>query len=92
MERDKYVDISFILRSPLRLEILECLEKSEDPLAPKQIAEKVGMARSNVSTKLKGLREKNFIECVNPDDRKWRFYALTDHGKKILKEVKKMKK
>ena len=29
------------------------------------------MAASNVSTKLKTLRERKLVECVNPADRKW---------------------
>ena len=85
-----YEDASFLLRSPLSRKILEALSSSEQPLAPLQIAKKANMARSNVSTKLIELKKRGFAECVNPNDRKWRFYRITDKGKRILKEAQKL--
>jgi len=86
MEQNDYADISFILRSPLARKILVCLGNNDKPLNPKQISKLTNIAGSNVSTKLKGLRERKLDECVNPNDRKWRFYQLTVYGKKVLAE------
>ncbi len=88
MEHNEYADISFILRSPLSRIILESLKDSEKPLAPKQIAKKTNMASSNVSTKLGELRIRKLVECINPNDRKWRFYVITDYGKKVLEDAR----
>lgn len=83
--------LGFVLRNPLNQKILKCLLDSKKPLSPKQIAKEAQIASSNVSTKLKGLRDRKLVECINPDDRKWRFYILTEYGKKILGEAKKTK-
>lgn len=91
MKHDEYADISFVLRSPLSQKILKCLRDSEKPLTPKQISKRVDIATSNVSTKFKGLRDRKLVECINPDDRKWRFYKITDTGKRILEGAKKAK-
>lgn len=89
MDNGIYGKISLILRSPLNKKILECLAESDRPLTPKQIGKIIGLAGSNVSTKFKMLRKRNLVECLNPEDRKWRFYSITDQGKEILKEAKK---
>jgi len=59
----------------------------EEPKAPVQLAKETGIDKSNVSTKIGQLREKELVECINPDDRKWRFYQLTAHGEEILKKI-----
>ncbi len=86
-----YEHASFLLRSPLSLKILEVLNSSGQPLAPLQISKKSDIARSNVSTKLIELKKRRYVDCVNPEDRKWRFYKITTLGQKVLKEVEKLK-
>lgn len=81
----EWEDISFILRSPLRKAILHALQ--EEPMAPVQIARETGIGKSNVSTKLGELRDRDMVEVLNPDDRKWRFYTLTTHGRKTLEKA-----
>ena len=82
-------DLSFLLRSPLRRKILNAL--LEEPKAPVQVAGETGIGKSNVSTKLGELKEKDMVEVVNPEDRKWRFYKITEHGKEILEEAEDRK-
>lgn len=84
-----YEDISYLLRSKLSYKILECLNSSDKPLTPLQISKKTNIARSNVSTKLGVLVKRNYVVCVNPKDRKWRFYKISNKGKKALNETKK---
>ena len=84
-------DVSFIMGSPVSKKILQCLDK-KSPLAPLQISKECDIARSNVSTKLNGLRNHKLVEVINPDARKWRFYKITIDGRKVLKEVEKIKK
>jgi len=78
------------MRSPQRKQILKTLEK--EPKAPVQLAESTGIDKSNVSTKLGQLRERDMVKCVNPEDRKWRFYQLTDYGHEILRKVEEIEK
>lgn len=84
-------DVSFVLGSKLNRKILECLNNSDKPLAPLQIAKITNIARSNISTKIKPLSERGLVKCINPDTRKWRFYIITDKGKEVLKNIKDMK-
>ena len=79
----KWSNLSYILRSPLSRQILQTLEMKH--LAPVEIAKKTGIDKSNVSHKLTELVKRGFVECENPEDRKWRFYSITDHGRKMLK-------
>jgi len=81
-------DVSYLLRSKLSVKILEALNKE---MAPKQISEATDIARSNVSTKLAELSKRGLVRCLNPKDRKWRFYIITDKGKTVLKRARQAK-
>jgi len=78
-------DVSYLLRSNISRRILEVLDKE---MAPKQISQVTKIARSNVSTKLAELSKRGLASCMNPQDRKWRFYKITEKGKSILKKAK----
>ena len=54
------------------------------PLTPTEISKMTKIARSNVSTKLIYLRKKGLVECVTPQRRKGRLYALTKKGKDVM--------
>jgi len=92
LEKKLWEDISFLLGSKLCRKILECLNSSDKPLAPLQISKLTNIARSNVSTKLGLLVKRNFVKCINPETRKWRFYEITSKGKEVLKKVKEFEK
>lgn len=83
-------DVSFVLGSKLCKKILECLNSSEKPLAPLQTSKKCNIARSNISTKLGLLSNRNLVKCINPKSRKWRFYVITNKGKDVLKKIKEI--
>ncbi len=89
MENSKYTDVSFVLRSTLAAKLLNALADNSDPLTPTQMAKRAYMDKSNVSTKLMELKRRKLVECINPNDRKWRFYKLTDYGKDILENAAK---
>lgn len=82
---ENYSLISFILRGERRRMILSCLE---NPKIPKKIAEECNVSIHNVSKSLKELLEKELIICKNPKDKFYRFYEITEKGKKILEEIK----
>lgn len=84
--------VSYVLGSPLSRKILECLDVSDRPLAPLQISKKTNIARSNISTKIGPLAKENLVKCINPEARKWRFYEITQEGRDVLNEIRKMEK
>ena len=86
-----WADVSFILRSPVRRRILEMLS-SRSALTPIMIAKELKLDKANVSRRITELAERKLIECKNPEDRKFRFYSITDRGKKLLKVVKDLEK
>jgi len=85
-------EVSFLLRSSLSRKILDCLNSSQHPLTVLEIAKKTDIARSNVSTKLCELRKRKLVVCINPKDKKFRFYKLTRKGRVVLKQLNKYEK
>ena len=79
-----YSLLSFILRGERRKAILLCLDK---PKIPKEIAEICKVSIHNVSKSLKELLNRGLIKCENPKDKFYRFYALTDKGKKVREAI-----
>ncbi|MGL4669974.1 MAG: ArsR family transcriptional regulator, partial [Methanobacteriaceae archaeon] len=51
---------------------------------PTKIAKALNLSQANVSRTLKKLTEYNLAECLNPDKKVGRLYAITDLGKKAL--------
>ena len=43
-----------------------------------------------IRLRLKTMKEKGLVECLNPKDRNFRFYELTNMGKQILSAVNKI--
>lgn len=80
--------ISFIARSKRRQEILKILIEKEKTTP--EIMKITKMYKSHTSRTIKELLEKKLIICKNPKDRVFKFYKITDLGKKILKETKKI--
>lgn len=79
----KYADeIAFIKGSKYREIII--LEIGENFKMPKEISKSKNIHLSEVSRALKGLREKEIVEVVNPNAKKSRIYQLTPKGKILL--------
>ena len=54
---------------------------------PKEIAEESGILQSHISNVLRQLKEKEVVECLNPDVRKGRLYRLSEEGLDLLDKV-----
>ncbi len=80
----------FILRGERRAKVLKVLN-SDKPKTPKQIAQECKLSLSNVSNSLSELLNKGFIKCINPKDKFYRFYMITDKGKYILEDIENNK-
>jgi len=81
--------LSFVLRAKNRIKVLRLLTKER--LIPSQIMKKTNMYESHTSRTLKELLSKKLIVCENPDDRRFRFYKITQIGDKMVNEVDRIK-
>jgi len=80
-------DVSFVLKSKKRRELLLLLEI---PKTPTQISKYMKASLPNISLKLSDFIEMELVECINPKDVKGKIYRLTDKGKEVVKKIKEM--
>ena len=78
-------DVAFVMKGSLRRKILTNLEK---PKTAKNISKEFSKHIQSVSRALIQLEKKNFVKCLNPSDDRFRFYKITEKGKKVLKKLK----
>ena len=83
-----YSEISFILKGKRRKSILFSLEKGVKTSS--NLSKELKLNLANVSNTLKELEKNEFIECKNPEDYHLKFYELTEKGKQVLDEIKKL--
>lgn len=79
--------LSFIFSSEKREKVIISLAY---PTTPTRITKKIGISKPHVSRVLKRFMGMGVVECKTPDKRKGKIYVLTDKGKRVLKEMKKM--
>lgn len=81
MSKD-YKLLSFLLRGRRRKLVLMALK---EPKIPRDIALEYKISISNVSNALNELMKKKLVKCKNPEDHLYKFFELTEEGKKALK-------
>lgn len=54
---------------------------------PTEIASDSGILPNHISNVLRQLKEKEIVECINPEVRKGRLYRLSDNGLNILNDL-----
>lgn len=72
------------------MKVIKSLEN--DAKIPSVLAEETDIYKNHISNTLKQLKDKNLVECINPEVRKGRLYRLTDDSEKILDDIKKEEK
>ncbi len=77
--------ISLLLRSKNRVKILKSLEKGDK--IPSKISKEIDDNSNHVSKYLKTLKDAELVECLNEDDKRYRFYSITDNGKYFLDKI-----
>lgn len=75
----------YVARSTYRVKVLKSLKT--DVKMPKQIANDSGILTNHISNVLRQLKEKDIVECINPEVRKGRLYRLSDEGLDILNKL-----
>lgn len=77
----------YIKISDNRTKIMELLYKST--LSPSKISKKSGISVTTVSRILRELKEKGYVQILNPEVRKGRLYELTDMGNLVMENIDK---
>lgn len=77
--------VKYVNRSSYRVKVIRSLEK--DVMMPTEIAEDSGILPNHISNVLRQLKEKELVECINPEVRKGRLYRLSDEGLDILDKL-----
>ena len=85
--KDDMSIVSLLARSKKRIKVLKSLE-SENKI-PSKISKEIDDNSNHVSKYLKTLKEAEFVECLNEEDKRYRFYSITDKGKYYLNKVEK---
>ena len=79
--------ISLLTRSKKRIKVLKSL-KNENKI-PSKISKDINDNSNHVSKYLRTLKEADLVECLNEQDKRYRFYSITDKGKYYLDKVEK---
>lgn len=78
------------MRSKNRKAILKSLESRTKTQA--ELHKITKMYRTHVRRSLNELIDKRLVVCLNPKDRIFKLYEITQKGKRILKKVDEIKK
>lgn len=83
---DEWDEIGFVISSDYRVAVLKRL--AEGPATPSQIATDADVGIAHISRALRGLRERNLVELLVPEDRKkGRVYGITEAGTSIWGQI-----
>ena len=86
-EKENMSIISLLTRSKKRIKVLKSLENENK--IPSKISKDINDNSNHVSKYLKTLKEAELVECLNEEDKRYRFYSITDKGKYYLDKVEK---
>lgn len=86
-EKDDMRIVSLLARSERRIKVLKSLE-NEDKI-PSRISKEIEDNSNHVSKYLKSLKEAELVKCLNEDDKRYRYYSITNKGKYYLDKVEK---
>ena len=78
--------VKYVNNSSYRVKVLKSL--GNDVKMPKEIADDSGILPNHISNVLRQLKEKDIVECINPEVRKGRLYRLSEEGKDVLENIK----
>lgn len=73
---------AFVLRAKNRKIVLQKLKDGEKTQS--QIHHETKLYRTHVRRTLLELQSKKLVKCLNPKDRIYKLYEITDLGKKVL--------
>jgi DNA-binding IclR family transcriptional regulator len=78
--------VAFIKRAKNRNAILQLLAEKKKTQA--ELHHESKMYRTHVRRTLIELQKRKLVKCLNPKDRIYKIYQITNLGKEVLKEIK----
>ena len=81
MNRKALKEYIFLKKGKLRKNVLEILR---EPKTATELAKELNKHRSSISRILLTLEKEGLVECINPEDDKFRHYQLTKKGKILI--------
>ena len=82
-----YIDaFTYVKRSKNRQKVVKIIATTRNK-TPSEINKEMNVRFSLTSRVLGDLREKDIVECMNPEDKTGRVYYLTEIGLKIFKDL-----
>lgn len=82
-----YDDLSFTVRNKNRKAVFKALTK---PKTPTQLSKELNINIGFVSNLIIGLLKRKLIVCLSPNEKRHRFYKISNKGQKILEEIKNL--
>ena len=80
--------ISYVFRSKYRQKIIKTLILN--PKTPSQLAKQTEISINHISNVLKSLLDKGLVICLNPLEKRGKFYQITELGINIFDKIKKI--
>lgn len=77
--------VNYVKKSSYRKKVLQTI--GYDVKMPKEISDESGILQNHISNVLRQLKEKELVECINPEVRKGRLYRASDDGLEVLKRL-----
>ena len=77
--------IKYVNRSTYRLKVLKSLRTHAK--MPREISADCDILPNHISNVLRQLKEKDIVECINPEVKKGRLYRLSDDGLNLLNDL-----
>ncbi len=77
--------VRYVNKSSYRVRVLKSL--GENAKMPKEIAKDSEILPNHISNVLRQLKEKEIVECINPEVRKGRLYRLSEEGLDVLDKL-----
>lgn len=59
------------------------------PKTPTELSKGIGKHRSAISRSLIDLESRGLVKCLTPDEKVFRYYEITQKGKKVLEMIGK---
>lgn len=88
-EKEYFKLAAYVKASRYRLKIIDFLSDGKYGM-PLEIANKINIKQSHISKVLKELKEKELVECINPEVRKGKLYHLTVTGEETVPYIRRI--
>lgn len=77
--------VRYVNKSTYRLKVVKSL--NTEVKMPREISADCEILPNHISNVLKQLKEKEIVECINPEVKKGRLYRLSEDGLKVLEKL-----